>query len=297
MSSKIYTSPCSNFLQRNGFIMVSNLLFDYQDELGITKAEFDFLLRVMKNKSFAIHDRDLDPSVCTRTLSRRRNSLRDKGYLNFSTIKEQDPITGTFSTSGISYDLSPLEAELQRISDKIEKTKENKINELFKDSNYVVEESDDSPLDQYIKDYKKVYGTDYKVSDYEIKKYNSLSETNKQMIAYIFRYCADNNLFGSIIPRLTLFFKTDFRFADLKKYCLENGYIRTQENKIEDNSELIEEVYNSYYPEGENKVFKKAVERIINRYAKDGKLPDGIEKILDKSFDDTYNHKTGVKEC
>ena len=291
--SKIYTSPCNNYLQRNGFVMVSNLLFDYQQELGITEAELSFLIKVMKNKNFAIHDKDLDPSVCTRTLSRRRNSLRDKGYLNFSTIKEQDPITGTFSTSGISYDLTPLEIALQKISDKIEKTKENKINELFNGSDFIVEESEDSPIEQYKKDYKRVYGTDYKLSAYEIKKYNDLSEDNKRIIAYIFRYCADNNLFGTITPRLSLFFKTEFRFTDLKKYCYEHGYIGYKETKMEDNSSLIEEVYTSYYPEGENIVFKKAVERIINRYAKNGKLPDGVVKILDKSFDDTYNHKKG----
>ena len=86
---KIYASPVKNYLQRNGFVMVSNLLIDFQQELGITELELSFIIKIMKNvKGYAIHDRDLDPTVCSRTLSRRRNSLRDKGLLNFSTIKD-----------------------------------------------------------------------------------------------------------------------------------------------------------------------------------------------------------------
>ena len=293
MSSKIYTTPCGNYLQRNGFVMVSNLLFDYQQELDINESELMFLIKIMRNKSFAIHDKDIDPTVCARTLARRRNSLRGKGLLNFTVIKEQDEITGTFSTSGISYDLSPLEKKLQAISNRIEKEKENKVNELFKNSKYVVEEREDSPLEQYKKDYKKVYGTEYKLSSYEIKKYNELSEENKQLVGYIFSYCADNNLFGSITPRLALFFKTEFRFAELKKYCIKNGFIGKDIVEVVDNTELINNVYSSYYPEDNNPIFKKAVERIVDRYAKDGKLPDGVVKILDKSYEDTYNLRNG----
>ena len=36
---KIYASPVKNSLQRNGFVMVSNLLIDSQQELGITELE------------------------------------------------------------------------------------------------------------------------------------------------------------------------------------------------------------------------------------------------------------------
>jgi hypothetical protein len=56
---------------------------------------------------------------------------------------------------------------------------------------------------------------------------------------------------------------------------------------------LINNVYSSYYPEDNNPIFKKAVERIVDRYAKDGKLPDGVVKILDKSYEDTYNLRNG----
>ena len=125
---KIYSTPVRNYIQRNGFVMVSNLLLDFQQELGITESELSFIIKIMKNKNgYAIHDKDLDPTVCTKTLSRKRNSLKEKGLLKFSTIKSQEPITGTFKTDGISYDLSPLEEKLQIISDKIESEREEKI--------------------------------------------------------------------------------------------------------------------------------------------------------------------------
>lgn len=291
---KIYASPVKNYLQRNGFVMVSNLLIDFQQELGITELELSFIIKIMKNvKGYAIHDRDLDPTVCSRTLSRRRNSLRDKGLLNFSTIKEQDPKTGTFSTKGISYDLSLLEERLQEISDKIEEGRVRRIKEEIKDSNYIVENGDSSPLERYQKDYKKTYGKDYILTEAELKKYNELSDEEKQMIGYIFAYCKDRELFGKIIPKLALFFKVKFRFDDLKEYCFENGFISvSSENEKEDLTELIKETYFMYYNDlNDNYAFYKAVERIVNRNAKNGKLPNGIEKLLDKSYKDTYDKR------
>ena len=128
---KIYSTPVRNYIQRNGFVMVSNLLLDFQQELGITESELSFIIKIMKNKNgYAIHDKDLDPTVCTKTLSRKRNSLKEKGLLKFSTIKSQDPITGTFKTDGISYDLSPLEEKLQIISEMQNGIKKKEVNKL-----------------------------------------------------------------------------------------------------------------------------------------------------------------------
>ena len=45
---KIYASPVKNYLQRNGFVMVSNLLIDFQQELGITELELSFIIKIMK---------------------------------------------------------------------------------------------------------------------------------------------------------------------------------------------------------------------------------------------------------
>ena len=287
---KIYSTPVRNYIQRNGFVMVSNLLLDFQQELGITESELSFIIKIMKNKNgYAIHDKDLDSTVCTKTLSRKRNSLKEKGLLRFSIIKSQDPITGTFKTDGISYDLSPLEEKLQIISDKIESEREEKIKQHLTKENKVVEATEDSPLETFKKDYLNYYGIEYILNEYELKKYNSLSNEEKNMISYIFNYCSDNDLFGKIVPRLSLFFKTKFRFDELRRYCRENGFT---EEKIEpvDNSDVVQKIYRKYYPNEENFAFFKAVERLINRnITKDGKLPEGIFKLLDKAYGDTLN--------
>lgn len=285
---KIYSTPVRNYIQRNGFVMVSNLLLDFQQELGITESELSFIIKIMKNKNgYAIHDKDLDSTVCTKTLSRKRNSLKEKGLLRFSIIKSQDPITGTFKTDGISYDLSPLEEKLQIISDKIESEREEKIKQHLTRENKVVETTEDSPLETFKKDYLNYYGIEYILNEYELKKYNSLTNEEKNMISYIFNYCSDNDLFGKIVPRLSLFFKTKFRFDELRKYCRENGFT---EEKIEpvDNSDVVQKIYRKYYPNEENFAFFKAVERLINRnITKDGKLPEGIFKLFDKAYNDT----------
>ena len=285
---KIYSTPVRNYIQRNGFVMVSNLLLDFQQELGITESELSFIIKIMKNKNgYAIHDKDLDPTVCTKTLSRKRNSLKEKGLLRFSIIKSQDPITGTFKTDGISYDLSPLEEKLQIISDKIESEREEKIKQHLIRENKVVETTEDSPLETFKKDYLNYYGIEYILNEYELKKYNSLTNEEKNMISYIFNYCSDNDLFGKIVPRLSLFFKTKFRFDELRRYCRENGFT---EEKIEpvDNSDIVQKIYRKYYPNEENFAFFKAVERLINRnITKDGKLPEGIFKLFDKAYNDT----------
>ena len=285
---KIYSTPVRNYIQRNGFVMVSNLLLDFQQELGITESELSFIIKIMKNKNgYAIHDKDLDPTVCTKTLSRKRNSLKEKGLLRFSIIKSQDPITGTFKTDGISYDLSPLEEKLQIISDKIESEREEKIKQHLTRENKVVETTEDSPLETFKKDYLNYYGIEYILNEYELKKYNSLTNEEKNMISYIFNYCSDNDLFGKIVPRLSLFFKTKFRFDELRRYCRENGFT---EEKIEpvDNSNVVQKIYRKYYPNEENFAFFKAVERLINRnITKDGKLPEGIFKLFDKAYNDT----------
>ena len=285
---KIYSTPVRNYIQRNGFVMVSNLLLDFQQELGITESELSFIIKIMKNKNgYAIHDKDLDSTVCTKTLSRKRNSLKEKGLLRFSIIKSQDPITGTFKTDGISYDLSPLEEKLQIISDKIESEREEKIKQHLTRENKVVETTEDSPLETFKKDYLNYYGIEYILNEYELKKYNSLTNEEKNMISYIFNYCSDNDLFGKIVPRLSLFFKTKFRFDELRRYCRENGFT---EEKIEpvDNSDIVQKIYRKYYPNEENFAFFKAVERLINRnITKDGKLPEGIFKLFDKAYNDT----------
>ena len=239
---KIYSTPVRNYIQRNGFVMVSNLLLDFQQELGITESELSFIIKIMKNKNgYAIHDKDLDSTVCTKTLSRKRNSLKEKGLLRFSIIKSQDPITGTFKTDGISYDLSPLEEKLQIISDKIESEREEKIKQHLTRENKVVETTEDSPLETFKKDYLNYYGIEYILNEYELKKYNSLTNEEKNMISYIFNYCSDNDLFGKIVPRLSLFFKTLYCSQDL------NCYLSSCHNSLNERGLMTRLLFNYIY--------------------------------------------------
>ena len=82
-----------------------------------------------------------------------------------------------------------------------------------------------------------------------------------------------------------MFFKTKFRYNDLINYFEEN--FKTDE--IINNDNLILEQYSKYYDDiNQNPIFYKAVERIVNRYAKNNKLDTDISKLLDKAFENTY---------
>ena len=247
----VYTSVNKNYIQRNGFVMVSNLLLDYQQELGISELELSFIIKIMKNKSgYCIHDDQLDPTVSSKTLQRRRLSLKEKGYLNFSTVKEQDSKTGTFSTKGISYDLSPLEEKLQMISDKLEEEKLKNAKEEIKEQKLVIEEeNENTPLGIYKKEYKEQYGVPYIPTEYELNKYEAMEDEEKKLLLYIFQYCKENNLIGKIVPRLSLFFKTKFRFDDLKRFVESKNEVieEVKETEFPDLSKEIKETYLMYY--------------------------------------------------
>lgn len=252
--AEVYSSVVKNYIQRNGFVMVSNILLDFQDELGITEGELVFILKILRNKTcVSIHDEELDNSVSSRTLSRRRNSLKEKGLLNFSVLKKQNE-DGKFETAGISYDLSPLENKLQELSDILEKKKQSYIKQEIVEQEIVVEDNEEnSPLIEYQKEYEDYYGVPYQFNKFEINKYNSLSDENKKLIAFIFEYCKANNLLDKIVPRLSLFFKTSFRFADLKKWYLNNNFDETIEEDEKDWSivyKYIDDWYKVYYPSG-----------------------------------------------
>lgn len=116
-----------------------------------------------------------------------------------------------------------------------------------------------------------------------------MTNEEKNMISYIFNYCSDNDLFGKIVPRLSLFFKAKFRFDELRKYCRENGFTEEKREPV-NNSDIVQKTYRKYYPDKENFAFFKAVERLINRnITKDGKLPEGIFKLFDKAYNDTLS--------
>jgi hypothetical protein len=210
----------SNYIQRDGFVMVSNLLITYREQLGISNKELLFIIEIMKHKEdYKLHDEVLDPTVSPRTLQRRRKSLKDKGLLNFTVWRHTDE-NGHIYTEGITYDLSPLEEKLQEISNALAAEKVKKIEKEAE--NYILEYDEESPMAKYLSDWKEHYGDKYKVSATEKKWYNNLKEEDQKCIEKIFEYCEDNKLFGSITPRLALFMKNAIRWTQLKDYCGSN---------------------------------------------------------------------------
>lgn len=245
----------SNYLQRDGFVMVSNLLITYQKELQITDRELNFIIKVTKHKeNYKLHDDQLDPGVSARTLQRCRKSLTDKGYLNFKVWKYTDE-KGHIHTEGITYDFSPLELKLQEISDFIAAEKESQINKEAE--NYIIEFGEDSPMAKYLKDWESHYGDIYRISPLEKQWYNGLSEEEQKYIGRIFDYCVDNKLFKEITPRLSLFMKTKTRWVALKEYADENEEenIITYEDVLREKEEEVKEE-KSFTP---FKVSKKAI--------------------------------------
>ena len=54
---KIYSSPLKNYLTSAGFVAVSNLLLDYQLELGLTEGELLFIIKVLRHKDGFVFQR------------------------------------------------------------------------------------------------------------------------------------------------------------------------------------------------------------------------------------------------
>ena len=210
----------SNYLQRDGFVMVSNLLIAHQEKLDLTDRELLFIIKCIKHKeNYKLHDSQLDPSVSPRTLQRCRKSLTDKGYLQYKVWKYTDE-NGHISTEGITYDFSGLEEKLQEISDFIA---EEKNSQIEKDAeNYIIEFGEESPMSKFLRDWENHYGDSYKLSQSEKIWYNKLSKEEQEYIGKIFDYCLDYKLFREITPRISLFMKTPSRWKALKEYVEEN---------------------------------------------------------------------------
>lgn len=214
------SSSVSNYIQRDGFVMVSNLLIAYQMELGLTNRELVFIIKAIKHKeNYKLHDDQLDPSVSSRTLQRCRKSLKEKGYLNYKIWKYSDE-KGHLHTEGITYDFSPLEEELQRISNLIAEEKESQINKEAE--NYIIEYGEESPIVKFMEDWENHYGDKYRLTPVEKQWYNKLSEEEQEYVSRIFEFCEDMQLFKEITPRLILFIKTASRWKQLKEYVNDN---------------------------------------------------------------------------
>lgn len=216
----IKSSSVSNYIQRDGFVMVSNLLISCQEELDITNRELTFLIKVMKHKeNYKLHDKQLDPTVSPRTLQRCRKDLTEKGLITYKVWKYTDE-KGHIHTEGITYDLSQLEEKLQQISNKIAEAKDIEATKEAKE--YLIEYEEDSPIVEYVNEWENHYGDRYKISQLEKDWYNNLSKDEQEYIGRVFEYCENYRLFKEITPRLALFMKNKYRFDQLKSFCEDN---------------------------------------------------------------------------
>jgi len=107
-----------NYIFDHGYFNVSNLLIDAQEELGITDDELLFIIKVQRfSNGWTILDAKLSNTLCSKSLQRRRNSLKEKGLLQTIERKEKDE-EGQIRTYGIIYNFSGLDKKLREISDK-----------------------------------------------------------------------------------------------------------------------------------------------------------------------------------
>ena len=300
--SYIKSNPTTNYLQRNGFIMVSNLLIDYQEELGITDDELVFITKIMKNSSgWRLHDCDISKTVSSKTLQRRRKSLKEKGLLDYKTITITNSLGQKFN-DGIMYDLSKLEEKLQSISDKIESEKINQIKQEIEDnglevSEDLVEEISETPLSKFQKDWYNYYGTKYELSKAERDEFNSLKPEIKNCFKYVFQYCIDKNLLSKITPRISLFLKTKFRLNDLISWCKNNEEIPVfntldkeekqektteEEKQLVDNNGLTEKDMNEIFDDLTGKKYMPAAKKVYRE------LTGELLTIGESYYDDIY---------
>lgn len=233
----------NNYLQRNGFVMVSNLLLDYQTELQINDRELLFIMKALRHAStYKLHDSQLDPTVSERTLQRCRKHLKELGYLSFKVWRASDE-DGKLVTAGITYDFTGLEKALQSLSDKNSLRSEcQKAHE----KKYIKEYDEDSPMGRFLEAWKERYNEDYKLTKEEKKWYNSLYEGQQELVGLIFPYCEENSLFGKITPRLSLFMKTPSRWDELKKFAKkdeEENIVQTVEAPAKEEKEPVVEHY------------------------------------------------------
>lgn len=233
----------NNYLQKNGFVMVSNLLLDYQAELQINDRELLFIMKALRHAStYKLHDSQLDPTVSERTLQRCRKHLKELGYLNFKVWRATDE-SGSLTTAGITYDFTGLEKALQALSDKNSHGSEY---QKAHERKYIKEYSGDSPMGKYLAAWRERYGEDYRLSKEERKWYNSLHEGQQELVGLIFPYCEEGNLFGKITPRLSLFMKTPSRWDELKKFAKkdeEENIVQTAEAPAEEKEEPVVDHY------------------------------------------------------
>lgn len=103
-----------NHIQDYGYFIVPNILIDKRKELGIDEGELSFIMVISRFSSgWTLRDDQIDTQLSSRTMQRRRKSLKQKGLIDFYERKARTE--NGWINFGISYDLSPLENKLKEL--------------------------------------------------------------------------------------------------------------------------------------------------------------------------------------
>ena len=216
------TIKTGNYFYEHGYVMVSNLLIDYQDRLGITDDEFNFIVKVLRHKSgFKIHDANLSSTVSTKTLQRRRKSLVEKGYLEYRIIKSNDS-SGNIITEGIVYDFTALDIALSQLASDLTEAKQETVEKKISIKKEIVVKKEDI-LEDFKAQYKSLYNRDYIISKAEQELIKQLNKKEFNSLKYIFEYYEENksNLPDNFTPRIIFFVKTKWRLEQLVAFSEE----------------------------------------------------------------------------
>jgi hypothetical protein len=214
-----------NTILDNGFVMIPNLLLDNQKELDLTDDELLFIIKVMRHhESFKLHDKQINENLSSKTLQRRRKSLKDKGYLETTVYKYQNK-DGTWINDGILYDFSGLILKLSEITPKKNLSPSGHSGEKIahevplNNTNY----NTTSNIFKFTEEFEKRYKTKYVLSSEEKLLLHNSTEEFKKSIPYIFDYVdsykAMNKLDEEVVPRLMFFLKVPFRQKELISFA------------------------------------------------------------------------------
>lgn len=117
-----------NWVMDGGFTSIPNVLLRHHVKLNVSEDELLFLVKLLSfSETWKIHDtNDIFGKLCSKTIQRRRVSLRKKGLLTYE-IHNVRKADGTFKCDGVTYDLSQLFKRLEVLSDRIERDKDAKV--------------------------------------------------------------------------------------------------------------------------------------------------------------------------
>lgn len=213
----------------SGFLALPNILLDKQEELGISDDELLFIIKTMRHhESFKIHDSQLS-GLSTKTLQRRRTSLKEKGYLETEVHKYQDT-DGTWITEGISYNYKNLimainALNVQASTERAELAKKVPPKTVHHNTIDNTSRKNKIPADveKFMSDYKTHYGTDYKLTSTEKLLLENSSPEFIKSAPFIFDYTSYQKEYGKLpstfVPRLIFFQKVLFRQAELIEFA------------------------------------------------------------------------------